>query len=473
MAQPPSLRERIENGRRAREQSRRREHAHPGRVRRDPVKLLAESSRGRMERLVPLRYGRMLASPFAFFRGSAILQAHDLGGTPDSGFTVTACGDCHLANIGGFATPERNLLIDINDFDEVHPAPWEWDLKRLAASFMIAARHLRHSTAVSEEASHRVARSYQHHMHRFAEMSTLEVWYEKITFDRLLDNLKGDAAARRIRRGMERAGNRTHETLLPKMAQHDSSGRWTIRDDPPSVFHLRGENSLLTPGDDWLRFGNWEALVRKLFRDYLKTLVADRRILLQRYTPQDVAFKVVGVGSVGTRCLVLLLTDSHETPLFLQLKEARPSVLASHTSARCDWEHQGRRVVEGQRLMQSASDLFLGWTTGPNGSHFYVRQLRDMKIVPDLETFDDALLLQFADIAGWILARAHARGSGLAPEISGYLGGSDSMATALVGYAKACADQNEKDYDRFTAACRSGRLEARNDADYELDFYVR
>lgn len=467
-----SVQDRINAGRRAREQAKRREHRHPGATERDPIVFLEASSEGRLPRLVPLRYGRMLASPFAFFRGTAALQAHDLTGTPDSGFRVLCCGDAHVANVGGFATPERNLLLDLNDFDEVHPAPWEWDVKRMAASLVVAARHLRHSEGTAEACVIRMTRSYQQHMAEYAAMNELEIWYDKITFDDLLQQAETAEERKAIKRGISRANNRTHEELLPKMAEHDSK-RWIIRDDPPAVFHLRGENSLLEKDDDWLKAGNWESIFRDMYRDYLKTLAADRRTLLQRFAVQDMAFKVVGVGSVGTRCLIALLTDSRESPLFLQIKEARHSVLALHVKGGAGWHHDGRRIVEGQRLMQAASDPFLGWTTGPAGRHFYLRQLRDMKISPNLDSLDSPLLEEYSDTCGWILARAHARASGMAPEISGYLGESEAMTDALVAYATGYADQVNRDFDTFTQACRQGRLESRNDADYEADFYVR
>lgn len=472
MPSAPSLKDRINNGRRAREQAKRSQHKHPGATNRDPVAILESSSEGRLERLVPLRYGRMLASPFAFYRGTAALQAHDLAGTPDSGFRVLCCGDAHIANIGGFASPERHLLLDLNDFDEVHPAPWEWDVKRMAASLVVAARFLRHSESVAEECVATMMARYQVHINEYAQMSELDIWYDKILVEDLLETAENAETRKALKRFIGRADKRTHEELLPKMAEHDGK-RWIIRDDPPAVFHMRGESSLLSADDDWLKAGNWEGILQQLYQDYLKTLAADRRTLLQRFAPQDMAFKVVGVGSVGTRCLITLLTDNQESPLFLQIKEARHSVLAMHVRGGAGWHHNGRRVVEGQRLMQAASDPFLGWATGPAGRHFYLRQLRDMKVSPDLTTLDSPLLTAFAGICGQILARAHARASGMAPEISGYLGEGDAMTEAMVIYAKNYADQVEKDFDTFTQACRQGRLEARNDEDYEADFYVR
>lgn len=465
MAASLTVKERIEQGRRARERARRRQHGLLGVIGRDPLPLLQASNAGRLERLVPLRYGRMLASPFAFFRGSAILQAHDLAGTPDSGFIVPSCGDCHVSNIGGYATPERQLLLDINDFDESWPAPWEWDLKRMATSFVILARELGLGGSVAGEAAFKVARSYQQRMQAYAGMSALELWYDRITFERLLQEVDGAAGGKTLRRVMGEAEGRRQDLKLPQMAKEEAGG-WVIRDKPPVMFHLQGEHSLLTANDDWLHFRHWRTLVDGLFRDYLKTLVSDRRSLLARYTPQDLAFKVVGVGSVGTRCLALLLVDAQESPLFLQIKEARPSVLAAYLRTKSPWRHQGQRVVGGQRLMQAASDLFLGWTATPDGRQFHVRQLRDLKISPLLDSFDSELLLRYAEVCGWVLARAHAKASNLAPELSGYLGESDNMAEALAAYAQGYADQVEKDYERFKRACRRGELEASAEEDF-------
>ncbi|WP_432260359.1 DUF2252 domain-containing protein [Cupriavidus sp. TMH.W2] len=441
-----------------------------GNVDRDPVALLETSSEGRVPRLVPLRYGRMIQSPFAFFRGSAIIQAHDLAGTPDSGLPMQICGDCHLANFGGFASPERTLLFDLNDFDETSPGPWEWDLKRLSASFVVAARHLRHKAGVAEALVREVVGSYQRRTAAYAEMGMLDTWYDRITFERLLDEETLPEVQKRIRRGMERAADRTHESLLPKLAER-TGDRWSILDAPPAIFHVHGEQTLFGPDDDWLVAGDDELARDQAYKDYLATLAPDRRRLLAHFTRHDLAFKVVGVGSVGTRCLVQLLMDQHDKPLFLQVKEATRSVVARYCKS-APTAHEGRRVVEGQRLMQAASDLFLGWTKGPFGRHFYMRQLRDMKLSAQVELMDAELLGRYASLCGWVLARAHAKAGGLAAEVSGYLGRSDRMADVMVGYANGYADQVERDYDQFVAACRSGRLEARTDADMAADFRV-
>jgi uncharacterized protein (DUF2252 family) len=448
----------------------RREHAAIGDMHRDPVELLEINSAGRIERLVPLRYGRMIESPFAFYRGSAIIQAHDLSGTPNSGLVTQICGDCHLANFGGFATPERALLFDLNDFDETSPGPWEWDLKRLSASFVVAARHLQHKRGVAEDLVRRVVTSYQKRMATYAEMGVLDIWYDRITFDRLLDEITLPEAKKRVQRGMERAASRTGEALLPKLSERVGE-HWVIRDAPPAIFHPGGQNTLISAEDDWTRRSKTRHGVAKSFDNYLSTLTADRRQLLSNFTAQDTAYKVVGVGSVGTRCLIHLMVDRHGKPLFLQIKEATQSVVARYFKSPAI-EHEGQRVVEGQRLMQAASDPFLGWTIGPLGRHFYMRQLRDMKLSAQIELMDAPLLGEYAALCGWVLARGHAKASGLAPEIRDYIGRGEQMADAMVKYSDAYADQVERDYEVFVAACRSGRLEARTDADMAADFRV-
>ncbi len=463
-----TLNDRLKQGKDARKKCPRNAQAEPGKIKRDPLPLIKASSVGRISSLVELRYGRMLVSPFTFYRGNALLQAHDLAGTSNMGLVSPICGDCHLMNFGGFATPERNLLFSVNDFDEVHPGPWEWDLKRLVASFVVAARDLRHGESVEESVCREVVVSYQRTMLECAEQSALENWYESISYDDLRKQAN-KATLEHVERAIEKAERRTHAELLPKISERDAQGRLIIRDDLPEIFHLHKNTTLLDSDDDWLRLSDWRPLYDTFMRDYPGTLQADRRALLSRFHVHDLAFKVVGVGSVGTRCLVALLTDEQEFPLFLQFKEARRSVLADYVKARSKVRHDGQRVVEGQRLMQSASDLFLGWTTGPNGRHFYVRQLRDMKISAELETFDAPTFVAYARVCGRALARAHAKASGLAAQISGYIGKSDALADALFKYAKSYAKQNEKDFERFQQACRKGRLQARSEADFAAD----
>jgi uncharacterized protein (DUF2252 family) len=268
---------------------------------------------------------------------------------------------------------------------------------------------------------------------------------------------------------IEKAERRTHAVLLPKISERDEQGHLMIRDDLPEIFHLHTKTTLLDADDDWACLKDWRPLYDTFMHDYRATLQGDRRDLLARFQVHDMAFKVVGVGSIGTRCLVALLTDDQERPLFLQFKEARRSVLADYVKAKSRLHHNGQRVVEGQRLMQSASDLFLGWTTGPNGRHFYVRQLRDTKISAELETFDGETFAAYGRLCGRALARAHAKASGDAAQISGYIGKSDALADALFKYAQAYTEQNERDFERFQRACRKGRLQARSEADFAAD----
>ncbi|MCG5074301.1 DUF2252 domain-containing protein [Paraburkholderia tagetis] len=487
--------EREAAGRAARERVKRSSHKQVGELHRDPVALLKKSSEGRVPNLVPLRYGRMIVSPFTFFRGSAILQAHDLSQVPNTGMVMQICGDGHLLNFGGFATPERQLVFDLNDFDEVAPGPWEWDLKRLAASLVVAARHLRFSRGVAEDLVMTAVTSYRNHMRQYAEFGALELWYDKITFDRMVETALTPEGRRLIRRGMEKAAGRTHESMLEKLAyQNDRSDRnehddreghadahWTIRDAPPALFHVHGPNSLYEHEDNWLTLSDWRSLILPIYEAYLKTLAPDRRELLEHFEIQDLVFKVVGVGSVGTRCLVVLLVDHHGKPLFLQLKEARQSVVSQYFKAPAfkhkkghegHGGHEGARVVQGQRLLQAASDLFLGWSTGPSGRHFYFRQLRDMKLSVELETLDSTLLAGYARMCGWAMARAHAKSGNAAIEIASYVGRGDSFAEALAGYAAHYADQVERDFDAFVKAARSGEIVARSDEDMAADFRI-
>jgi uncharacterized protein (DUF2252 family) len=465
-----TLAEREAAGRAAREHSKRSSHRAVGELRRDPLELLAQSSEGRVERLVPLRYGRMAASPFAFFRGSAILQAHDLGRLPHTELVQPICGDCHLMNFGGFATPERQLIFDLNDFDEVSRGPFEWDLKRLVVSFVVLARHLRFSRGAAHDMVMAAVQQYRDRMAQYAQCGSLDLWYERITFDRMIDAALSPEGRRRIRRGMEKAAGRTHESMLDKMAEH-AGDRYVMHDMPPGLFHVHGANTLFSPEDDWFKAGDWHKLMDGMYAEYQKSLPPDRRELLGQFVPQDLAFKVVGVGSVGLRCLVLLATDPTGKPLFLQAKEARRSVIARYFKSSAP-RHEGERVVRGQQMLQAASDIFLGWATGPHGRHFYMRQLLDMKLSLNVELVDAELLTGYARLCGWALARAHAKAAGKAVEISGYIGRSDLFAEALAEYASAYADQVERDYDIFLAACRSGKLEARTDEDLAADFRV-
>jgi len=464
-----TIAEREARGRAAREKSKRSSHKTVGALDRDPIELLKQSSEGRVQNLVPLRYGRMAVSPFTFFRGTASLQAHDLSQVHDSGLTMPICGDGHLMNFGGFATPERQLVFDLNDFDEVSVGPFEWDLKRLTASLVLAARHMRLSRGTAEHLVMTAVSEYRNRMAQYAQCGALELWYERITFDRMAETALSPERRRAVRRGMEKAASRTHESLFEKMAEHDGE-RWVIRDAPPALFHVLGSNTLFTAEEtDELKGPHGHKILDGMWSEYMKTMSHDRRELLGQFSVQDIVFKVVGVGSVGTRCMAVLLVDPTGKPLFVQIKEARPSVIARYYKSP-PVKHQGERVVQGQRMLQAASDIFLGWATSSLGRHYYFRQLRDMKLSASIELFDSDLLDGYARLCGWAMARAHAKASGQAVEVSAYIGRGDQFAEALAAYAATYADQVERDYDVFVKACRSGVIEARSDEDMAADF---
>jgi uncharacterized protein (DUF2252 family) len=440
----PTPGERRAGGKARRRQVPRSSHSawEPASDRADPIALLEASNRTRLQHLVPIRYGRMLASPFTFLRGSPIVMAHDLARTPISGIEVQACGDAHLMNFGVYASPERNLLFDLNDFDETLPGPWEWDLKRLAASCVVAGRSFGLCDPDCDEAARSCARSYRERMHQYSRMRWLDIWYSRVDALAAMKVFRRKANRGAVR-PMNRARHRNSLQALSKLAVV-SDGRLRILDDPPLVSHIK---------DDSL-----SDLLRRLFRGYYASLSDDRRALLERYRFVDFALKVVGIGSVGTRCFIVLLDGSHsEDPLFLQIKEACASVLEEHV-AKSKYHNHGRRVVNGQRLMQSASDIFLGWSS--EGSHdYYVRQLRDMKATADLSAMTGGDLINYAILCGWVLARAHAR-SGDAAAIAGYLGKGETFDEAMGDFASAYADQTQRDYELFQAAVRSGRLVA-------------
>jgi uncharacterized protein (DUF2252 family) len=424
----------------------------------DIVKLLKESDADRIPGLIPVKYQRMGVSPFTFFRGAAILQARDLANAPVSGINVQACGDCHLANFGGFASPERVLMFDINDFDETFPGPWEWDIKRLGASLVLAARDRGFSKAVADEAVGAAAATYRERMAEFAELSVLDTWYAQIHIDALKEHFRKDAdISARLSKVQRKARSRTSEAVVPKLTAV-VDGRQKIKDEPPVLFHYQQNVK------DFAK-SNRDNIAR-----YRKSLQADRVALFDRYTFQDSAVKVVGVGSVGTRCYVLLFLDYGDDPLFLQVKEARRSVLES-PRGKSRYANQGFRVVRGQRLMQAASDIFLGWLRTAQGHDYYVRQFRDMKVSAEVETFRPGTLVGYATMCGWALARAHAK-AGDAAMIAGYLGSTERFDNALVKYSRAYADQAERDYETFRAAIRSGRLSTEPAKGAGLEFLV-
>ncbi len=420
--------------------------------RRDAIDLLRESDIGRMKKLIPIRYGRMLPSPFTFYRGAAGVMAADLAQTPMTGLRVQACGDCHLLNFGGFATPERNIIFDINDFDETAPAPWEWDVKRLVTSVVLAARSNGLADRQAYDCAVSCARRYREHMHEFARMDPLAIWYAETTASDFIESLP-KALQRSVRKRIKKAASRSGSELdFPKLAG-SVAGKIRITDQPPLIFH---------PGTT--SAPEAEATLDQLFHAYRESLAEDRRMLLDRYRLVDVAIKVVGIGSVGRRCWIALMMSEGNHPLFLQFKEAVSSVLEPY-AGKSTYSHHGQRVVMGQRLMQPASDIFLGWVTAPNGRQFYVRQLHDAKIKPLVETFDAEMLDAYAQVCGWVLARAHAKASEVSATISGYLGSSSDAFDAAMGkFALAYADQAERDHAALKAAVRKGEIAAIKEA---------
>jgi uncharacterized protein (DUF2252 family) len=411
------------------------------------VDLVLQSSKGRIPELLPIRYGRMMVSPFTFYRATADIMAEDLAPTPVTGLRAQLCGDCHLLNFNGYATPERRLIFDLNDFDETLPGPWEWDVKRLATSFVLAARSNGFSRSNQREAALTSVRSYREHMAEYADMRTLDVWYARVDIEGVMRNVKDKDTQARMRKRIKKAAAQTvPEHDFPKMTE-TRGNRCVIKENKPLIYH-----------HPYINLAESRDNIRQAFAQYRDTLADDRKTLLDRYEMVDVSMKVVGVGSVGTFCGVTLMMAADDDPLFLQIKEARESVLEPHVG-RSVYTNHGQRVVVGQRLMQAASDLFLGWTEGKAGRHFYIRQLRDMKLKPLVEVFNPTTMIDYASICGWTLARAHAR-SGDPAMIAGYLGRSDAFDRGLVSFGMSYADQAEKDHSVFMKAVRSGRVEA-------------
>jgi uncharacterized protein (DUF2252 family) len=444
-----SVAERREIGRAMRDQSPRKGlatwKAAPGR--RDPVDLILRSEEGRLEDLLPIRHSRMLASPFAFYRGTAILQAADLGSAPSTNLQLWACGDAHLVNFGGFATPERRMVFDINDFDEVSVAPFEWDLKRLAASFVVAARDRGFGDDAGREAASTAVRTYRERMNEYASAKVLDTWYASVDLIDLINSSTDKEMRRANLKMVEGAQQRTARDIDFEKLAVARGEEPRIKDQPPLIFHTADMQ-----GEDFRK------IALTAIADYRASLPPERRPLVARYEYKDAAIKVVGVGSVGTFCGILLLVSGNGDPLFLQFKQANESVLEPYAGA-SPYKHHGQRVVVGQRIMQSASDIFLGWFTGtgPGKRQFYVRQLRDAKVAPMIELMKPLNLVGYATACGMTLARAHAR-SGDPAVLAGYMGRSSVLEDALTAYAVAYADQSEKDYEAFRAAARAGRV---------------
>jgi uncharacterized protein (DUF2252 family) len=436
----------------------------PAADRPDPIALLEEQGASRVPNLVPVRYGRMMASPFSYYRGAALPMAADLVTTPVTGLAVQACGDAHLSNFGVFGSAERRLVFDVNDFDETTPGPWEWDVKRLAASLEVAARDNGFPGKKRRAIVAAAVAQYREAMRSFADMTNLEVWYAHADMDTLRQQNPAQLKARQrkaVDKGLAKARTKDSMQAVDKLT-HMVDGKPRIIADPP----------LIVPADqlipDEIDRKNFEGLISDLVAGYRRTMETDRRYLLEQYEFCDMAHKVVGVGSVGTRCwIVLMLGRDTGDPLFLQVKEAQDSVLCRYVGS-SRYSNQGQRVVAGQRLMQASSDIFLGWQRvaigAENNGHrdFYVRQLRDWKFSLDIEAMVPRGLRIYGQLCGWTLARAHAR-SGDRIAIAAYLGGSDVFDRAITQFASAYADQNAKDHEALLAAVKSGRIMAEND----------
>ena len=455
-----TVKERASRGKATRGRVPRSDHAawEPASERRSPVELLLEQAAGREPELVPIRHGRMVESPFAFFRGAAALMAADLAQTPQSGITVQLCGDAHLSNFGGFAAPDRELVFDINDFDETARGPWEWDVKRLAASIAIAGSGLGLTAAKRQQAVEAAVRSYREAMREFATLRNLELWYSRLDVTRLLSHA-GDAVSRRERTAFERkiagASVKDHLRALSKLTER-VDGQLRIVARPPRIVPVEE----LFPGATSEAV---EAQMRTMLRAYSRSLAPERRHLVESYRYRHMARRVGGIGSVGTRTWIVLLTGRDAgDPLFLQVKQAGRSALAPYTG-RSTARNEGRRVVQGQRLMQVDGDIFLGWlrAEGLDGMSrdYYVRQLWDWKLGADVELMSPARLTVYGRLCAWTLARAHAR-TGDRVAIAAYLGAGSAFDRAVAGFAETYADQNERDHAALDDAVRSGQVAA-------------
>ena len=480
----PSLAERQAEGRQASDRTPPSSHSgwRPAADRPDPVALLEEQDLSREPDLVPVRHGRMAVSPFTFYRGAARIMAADLAGTPVAGLGAQLCGDAHLSNFGLFASPERRLLFDLNDFDETLPGPFEWDVKRMAASFMIAARNNGFSKADARAATQASVTAYREAMADFAQMPTMDVWYAHLDEDELMGTLRSAVAeTKKEVKGAKKGKKEKKDEAQEKLAKRaekvaaQTAGKAHTRDSLQALsklceqsdgqYRIVSQPPIIVPARDLaatygLSSEEVVPAIHEQFRAYRATLQADRRHLLERFEIVDAARKVVGVGSVGTRAFIVLLQGRDGTdPLFLQIKEATASVLEAHLP-KSRFRQHGQRVVEGQRMMQAASDIYLGWTKGVDvNRHFYWRQLRDMKGSVEVETLRPQGLTFYGRTCGWTLARAHAR-SGDPVAIATYLGASDAFDKSITDFSQRYADQNEQDYEDFVKAIKSGRLQA-------------
>jgi uncharacterized protein (DUF2252 family) len=459
----PSVEERVARGKAARAEVPRSRQAEfePATDRADPVALLEAQAKTRVPELVPIRYGRMLVSPFTFYRGAAKIMANDLATTPQSGLTVQCCGDAHLSNFGVFASPERQLVFDVNDFDETLPGPWEWDVKRLSASMVIAARDNGFGAKDQERIVLDTVGQYRTAMAQFAGMKNLDVWYSRFDIESVLQEHRSEFKAKQVKRTekqLAKARTKDSMTAFSKLTQSDN-GHVRIVDQSPLIVPI--EVLAQEQGRDRGEIFEW---LHELLRSYRQTLEFDRRVLLEELELTDFARKVVGVGSVGTRAwIALLLGRDGQDPLFLQMKEAEGSVLEEYVG-KSKFSNHGERVVTGQRLMQAASDILLGWLHVDEGGDgkprdFYGRQLKDWKGSAETEQMNPKAMATYGMMCGWTLARAHAR-SGDRIAIASYLGNSDSFDRAIVEFSKHYAAQNDRDYQKLADAVKSGRITA-------------
>ncbi|WP_433679815.1 DUF2252 domain-containing protein [Nocardia sp. CA-119907] len=406
--------------------------------------MLERQAASRVPELVPIRYGRMAAGRFAFLRGAPAIMAADLAVGPNTGLDVQLCGDAHLSNFGLYASPERALIFDLNDFDETLPGPFEWDVKRLVASVAVAARANGFSDADARAAVLAAARRYRETMRRLAGLDEMSVWYERVDAEQAAALVRAPKRRKDVAKAINKARASTSLQALGKLTEPGPDGTPRIRSRPPLLVPIEKLD---------------EAVIDQLFTDYRETLSEDRRVLLERHRILDIARKVVGVGSVGMRCFIVLLAGQHSgSPLFIQVKEAEESVLAPHLKP-SEFRHHGHRVVNGQRLIQAVSDIFLGWASGSDKRSYYLRQLRDMKGSAVIENMSRAVLRDYAMLCGHTLARAHAR-SGDRAAIAAYLGTGDAFERAMGEFAIAYADQTNADHDALLAAIASGRVEA-------------
>jgi uncharacterized protein (DUF2252 family) len=417
--------------------------AAPSKDRVDPIQLLIESEKGRVEKLIPIRYGRMLHSPFAFLRGSAIVMAEDLSNTPCSGIYVQCCGDCHLMNFGGYATPERNQVFDINDFDETLPAPFEWDVKRLAASVIVAGRYKQISEKDNRKAAFAAVLTYSQKIREFALMHQLDIWYNRLEESSFIDRFKLDNLfVKGVKKFNPKARSHIREHAFPGITVL-KNGKRKFLDQKPLIYHPSEIDKSIESGYTF-------------FDEYYHSLSDDRKSLLSRYKIEDIALKVVGVGSVGTHCLIGLFTANDGDAIILQFKEGSRSVLEKYAGDSVYGNH-GERIANGQRLMQTVSDIFLGWTKSQIGIEFYVRQLRDMKASANPENFTPRTLGDYASLCGWALAKSHAK-AGRSPEITGYIGKADVFAEAVTDFAVGYANRTDMDFALLQAAEKDRRI---------------